>query len=367
MAKTTASEPLHAKSAHSETHESVRTYYGQVLKAKEDLKTSACCLAEAVPDWQKPLLKKIHPDVLSRFYGCGSPLPSDLTGLTVLDLGCGTGRDVYLLSQLVGEKGHVIGVDMTEEQLDLARETISWHMQSFGYKQPNVSFRKGYIEDLRGCDIPDQSVDLIVSNCVINLSPWKDLVFAEMRRVLKPGGEVYFSDVFADRRISAELRADPVLYGECLSGALYLEDFRRLMAEAGFADARLMSSSVLEVNDPAIKEKVGDIVFYSNTVRAFALDLEDRCEDFGQAVVYKGTSSQGRHHFVLDDHHLFPKGAHVPVCGNTADMIARSRFAAHFEVLGNKETHFGLFDCGPTGSPVPVKTPSAQTAGGSCC
>jgi arsenite methyltransferase len=352
----------------SETHDSVREYYGQVLKAKEDLKTSACCLAEAVPIWQKPLLKKIHPDVLSRFYGCGSPLPADLSGLTVLDLGCGTGRDVYLLSQLVGECGQVIGVDMTDEQLQLAQETIPWHMKSFGFARPNVSFRKGYIEDLRACDIPDHSVDLIVSNCVINLSPRKDLVFAEMRRVLKPGGEVYFSDVFADRRIPDDLKADPVLYGECLSGALYIEDFRRLMAAAGFADVRVMNSNVLQINDTAIQEKIGETVFVSNTIRAFALDLEDRCEDYGQVVRYKGTSTEGPHRFVLDDHHLFPTGAYVSVCGNTADMISGSRFARHFETAGTKEKHFGLFTCGPAAASNAIATTQpASVASSPCC
>ncbi len=352
----------------ADVYAGVKDYYGNVLKAKEDLKTSACCLAEAVPDWQKPLLAKIHSEVLSRFYGCGSPLPSDLQGLTVLDLGCGTGRDAYLLSQLVGESGKVIGVDMTEEQLKLARDTMEHHREAFGYQKSNVDFRQGFIEDLRAANIADSSVDLIVSNCVVNLSPRKDLVFSEMKRVLKPGGEVYFSDVFADRRISEELQKDPVLYGECLSGALYLEDFRRLMAQSGFNDVRVVSSSVLDVHDKEIAAKLGDIRFFSNTVRAFAVELEDQCEDFGQALRYKGTSEGNPHNFVLDNHHTFPTGAVVPVCGNTADMIQESRLGKHFEVFGDKKRHFGLFDCGPTNSTVKASSESAaQDTGGSCC
>ena len=328
-------------------HEDVRHYYGRVLTDKNDLKTSACCIAESVPQWQKAYLSKVHPEILAKFYGCGSPLPSDITGLTVLDLGCGTGRDVYLLSQLVGETGQVIGVDMTEEQLSVARKHEDWHRQQFGYARSNVSFRAGYIEDLRTADIQTGSIDLIISNCVVNLSPRKDLVFAEMRRVLKKGGELYFSDVYADRRIPAKLKNDQVLYGECLSGALYLGDFRRLMLQAGFADPRVISSAELELTDPTVTDRVGQIGFFSNTVRAFALDLEDACENFGQVALYNGSSEQGPHQFQLDDHHIFPTGAHVPVCGNTADMLSLTRFRKFFTIYGNKENHLGLFNCAP--------------------
>jgi len=97
------------------TLEKVQNYYGKVLSSSTDLKTSACCSAEALPLHVRPLMKNIHPEILDRFYGCGSPFPVALQGRTVLDLGCGTGRDVYLLSQLVGEKGQVIGIDMTSE------------------------------------------------------------------------------------------------------------------------------------------------------------------------------------------------------------------------------------------------------------
>jgi SAM-dependent methyltransferase len=339
--------------------QSIREYYGQVLKSSADLKTSACCLAEVMPAHVAAVLKDIHPEVKERFYGCGSPVPPALEGITVLDLGCGSGRDCYILSKLVGAKGRVIGLDMTDEQLAVARQHRQFHADKFGYA--NVEFKQGFIEDLKTTGIADDSVDLVISNCVLNLSPDKPRVFREILRVLKPGGELYFSDVFADRRIPEPLTKDPVLVGECLGGALYFEDFRRLMADAGCRDARVVSSAALAINNPAIERKTGSIRFYSSTVRAFKLDLEDRCEDFGQVAYYQGTLAEHPNSFDLDNHHHFETGRPLLVCGNTADMISRTRYGTHFKVVGDKQTHYGLFDCGPVKSTQPV------TSGGACC
>jgi arsenite methyltransferase len=149
-----------------------------------------------MPEYLRPILNEIHTEILDRFYGCGSPIPSALEGATLLDLGCGTGRDAYMLAKLVGPNGRVIGLDMTDEQLDVARRHIDYHMKKFGYASPNVDFREGFMEDLAAAGIADNSIDLVVSNCVINLSPNKEKVFSEILRVLKPSGELYFSDVF---------------------------------------------------------------------------------------------------------------------------------------------------------------------------
>ena len=159
------------------TFESVKEYYGKVLDSNKDLKTSACCTAEAMPMHLRPFLKDIHPEVQDKFYGCGSPIPPELSGRSVLDLGSGTGRDCFLLSRLVGENGNVVGVDMTEEQLAVARKHLPWHTERYGYKAPNIEFKQGYIEDLETAGIKSNSLDLVVSNCVLNLSPDGHLCF----------------------------------------------------------------------------------------------------------------------------------------------------------------------------------------------
>ena len=328
-------------------NEQVREYYGKVLLGKKDLQTNACCTADQVSARFRALLKNIDEEILDRFYGCGAPLPEALEGCTVLDLGCGTGRDVYLAAQLTGPEGNVIGIDMTPEQLEVAERHLKPQMRKFGYLSPNVSFRHGYIEDLAAAGITDNSVDVVISNCVINLSPDKERVFSEIFRVLKPGGEMYIADVFVDRRLPGALREDPVLLGECLSGAMYGEDFRRLVARLGCADPREMSRAAITINNPEIEAKIGMANFHSVTVRAFKLDdLEDRCEDYGQVAYYQGTLPGAPHAFVLDGHHRFETRRPYPVCGNTASMLEGTRFAPHFRIEGDRSTHFGHFHCG---------------------
>ncbi|MCZ4119230.1 methyltransferase domain-containing protein [Streptomyces sp. H39-S7] len=345
----------------SSVAESVRDYYGKVLASSADLKTSACCTDTAPPPHIAAALAQVHDEVMERFYGCGSPIPPALDGATVLDLGCGSGRDVYVLSQLVGPTGRVIGVDMTEEQLAVARRHQDWHAERFGYA--NTDFRHGYIEDLATAGIPDASVDVVVSNCVLNLSPDKPRVFAEIFRVLGPGGELYFSDIFADRRLPTPLLDDPVLVGECLAGALYTEDFRRILQRAGCPDARTVTTSPVEISDPDIEQKIGFAAFTSRTVRTFKLPLEDRCEDYGQVAVYRGTIAEHPHAFDLDDHHHLRTGKPMLICRNTADMLAATRYAAHFTVTGDKSHHFGLFPC----DPVDGAAASATGAPSGCC
>lgn len=343
--------------------DNVREYYGSQLNSAEDLKTNACCSTETIPEEHKSILKQIHPEVLKRFYGCGSPIPSVVDGCTVLDLGCGTGRDSYLLSALAGPQGHIIGLDMTEEQLDLARQHIDYHTQQFGYDQPNIEFRHGYLEDLATAGIADNSVDVVVSNCVLNLAADKFRAFSEIFRVLKPGGELYFSDVFADRRIPESLQNDPVLYGECLSGALYIEDFRRLLYRIGCPDYRVISSAPITIENEEIEVKIGMVQFRSLTVRAFKLDnLEDLCEDYGQIAFYHGTISGHPHGFRLDDHHYFETNRPALVCGNTAAMLEETRFGPHFRIQGDRSVHYGPFDCN-----TPATTEKENGESGACC
>ncbi len=337
----------------------VRNYYGETLQSSSDLRTTACCSIGAMPAPLGAILSQLHPEVRERFYGCGSPLPPALDGMTVLDLGCGSGRDAYLLSSLVGEQGRVIGVDMTAQQLEVAERHRAFHARAFGYTHSNVEFHLADLADLAELGIADNSVDVVVSNCVLNLVPDKRRAFAETMRVLKPGGELYFSDVFSDRRLPRELLSDPILLGECLAGAMYVEDFRRLLSALGVFDARVCARSPIALTDAAIEQRIGFAHFESITWRAFKLPLEDRCEDYGQVATYRGSLPGQPHVFELDDHHRFENGCPVRVCGNTADMLSGSRYAAHFHIEGDKLRHHGLFDCAPA--------TAVGSAAPSCC
>jgi SAM-dependent methyltransferase len=323
-------------------HDIVQDYYGRQLQGTGDLKTSACCDPSQMPEWLKPLLARIHPEVLSRYYGCGLVCPPLLEGCRVLDLGCGSGRDVYALAQLVGRTGSVVGVDMTAEQLAVARRHRGFHRDAFGYD--NVRFVEGYIERLAELDLDPGSFDVIVSNCVVNLSPDKDEVLRGVHRLLKPGGEFYFSDVYADRRLAGAVRNDPVLYAECLGGALYWNDFLRLAHRQGFADPRLVTDSPITITDPLLAARAGSARFFSATYRLFKLEgLESACEDHGQAVIYRGNIAGQPDRFVLDKHHDIETGRVFPVCGNTWRMLHGTRFQSHFEFIGDFSRHFGLF------------------------
>ncbi|CAM3840309.1 Demethylmenaquinone methyltransferase [Vibrio aerogenes CECT 7868] len=345
-------------------HDIVQDYYGKQLQSSADLKTTACCDVTAVPEWLKPLLSNIHPEVLSRYYGCGLVCPTLLSGCRVLDLGCGSGRDVYALAQMVGPEGEVIGVDMTEEQLTVAQSHQKWHADTFGFD--NVRFVRGYIERLRDLPLEAGSFDVIVSNCVVNLSPDKASVLEGVKHLLKPGGEFYFSDVYADRRVPDDVRHDPVIYGECLGGALYWNDFHRLALTSGFTDPRLVTDRPLEVTVPALAARTGNIRFYSATYRLFNLDgLETSCEDYGQAVIYQGTVPHHPHYFELDKHHRIEAGKVFPVCGNTWYMLHDTRFYEHFTFLGDFSQHYGLF--AGCGSFMPFDTSGRDMDEGGCC
>lgn len=344
----------------NEIIENVKEYYGKVLDGTKDLKTKACCCGSALPKQVKEALALIDDEIVTHYYGCGSPIPDLLDGMTVLDLGCGTGRDVYVAAKLVGEKGHVIGVDMTQEQLDIALRHEEAQYKLFGYKSSNVTFKKGYIEDLQSLGLADNSVDVVISNCVINLSPYKEEVFKEIWRVLKPGGELYFSDVFTDRRIPAALYADPVLHGECISGAMYYEDFRRLLRKAGFMDFVYMNIRDFDLGNEEITQKVGFAHFSERTVRAFKLpDLEDACEDYGQVAIYNGTIPNHPHGYDFDMYNHFVTGKPMLGSGNLASMLEETRFASAFTVYGDRSVHYGAFGVAPA---------ATKTDGdGGCC
>lgn len=347
--------------------EVVKDYYGKVLKSSKDLKTSACCDGGGVPPHLEALLANVHEEVKSKYYGCGIVVPAALQGCRVLDLGSGSGRDVYLLSQLVGAAGEVVGVDMTDEQLATANTHVDWHMRQFVYDRPNVSFLKGYLEKLDELSLAPASFDVVVSNCVINLCVDKLAVLRGAYELLKPGGELYFADVYCDRRLSDEIKADPLLYGECLGGALYWNDFLPMAKRAGFLDPRLVTSRAIAVENEAMRAKLGQAKFFSATYRLFKLDgLETACEDYGQAVVYKGRVPEQPDAFALDGHHLIEKGKVFPVCGNTWRMLADTRFAPHFDFVGDFATHYGIFPGCGTSIPFATASAPAKSSGGCC-
>ena len=346
--------------------ENSRNYYGQVLQGSGDLRTDACSVADAPGPALRAALARIHPDVRARYYGCGFIAPADIEGARVLDLGCGAGQDAYALAQFVGETGHVTGVDATPEQLAVARGTQDWHRAAFGYAAANTSFVDGDIERLETLGLADSSFDVIVSNCVINLVADKGAVFRAVHRLLKPGGELYFSDVYADRRVPETLKTDPVLHGECLSGALYWNDFLTHAKAAGFGDPRLVADRPLGIGDDAVADMVAGIGFFSATWRLFKLDgLEPECEDYGQAVVYRGTVPGHPARFVLDKHHAIETGKVFPVCGNSWKMLAETRFARHFDFIGDFSRHFGIFS--GCGTALPFDAAAAGAVAGGCC
>lgn len=349
-----------------QTARDVLSYYDEVLKSSADLKTSACCVAAPPSPKLRAILSRIPQEVLSRFYGCGSPLPLGIEGLRVLDLGSGSGRDCYVASALVGASGSVTGVDFASTQLEVARRNAPAWAAELGYSY--LSFVEGRMEDLAGCGIAPGSVDLCISNCVVNLSADKRAVLAGVYAALRDGGEFFFSDVYCDRRLSASVRADPVLLGECLGGALYIEDFRRLCAQCGFPDPRIVSSAPIQLRDERIAEAVGEAAFTSITFRLFKLPpgrLETLCEDYGQVAVYKGTLEGAPSAYSLDDHHRFEKGKPMLVCGNTASMVQETWLSKHFDVTGDRSVHFGLFPCGP--APAAAGGAAACAPGGACC
>jgi arsenite methyltransferase len=234
---------------------------------------------------------------------------------------------------------------MREALLDKAGKQVSGLMKKFGFKKPNIEFRKGYPENLSSLDIKDNSVDVVVANELINLSPDKRSVFSEIFRVLKPGGELCFTTILADRRLPASLADNAALVSTGLAGAMYCEDFRRLLRDLGCNDYRNYCKQPIAICDQEAAGKVGLASFTHRIIRTFKLPLEDICEDFGQVAVYKGTMPGFPNAFPLDDHHLFITNKPMLVCGNSGAMVEDTRFGRHFSVTGDKSVHYGPFDC----------------------
>lgn len=221
----------------NEIHETVQTRYAEIAKAA--VQESCCGPAEpccdstqAVKLYDKEMLADLPVDVTGLSLGCGDPVTiAELQpGEVVLDLGSGGGIDCFLAAEQVGESGHVIGIDMTPEMLEKAEA----NKQKMGVS--NIEFRMGKIEEL---PVEDNSVDVIMSNCVINLSPDKSAVFQDAFRVLKSGGRISVSDIVTEGEFDEVMRADLDKWSECVTGAIDIDAYIEKMAAAGFRDIQV--------------------------------------------------------------------------------------------------------------------------------
>lgn len=321
-----------------------QNYYGKVLKTSADLKTNACVTpATPVLKYIREALQNVHEEVTSRYYGCGLVIPERLENCWILDLGSGSGRDCYALSQLVGEKGHVTGIDMTESQVQVAQNHLDYHMEKFGFQTPNVTFLHGCIEKLAEAGIQKESYDIVISNCVLNLVPDKQQVLQEVYDVLKHGGELYFSDVYASLELPEDIKTHKVLWGECLGGALYWKDLAILGQKIGFSPPRLVTANIITVQNEELERVIGDCRFVSATFRLFKLPKTEpakRCQ-----VVYNGGISGHEKEFIFDANFTFKEGEAVDVDEETAAVLKNSRFAQDFLFRPTGETLPGPRGC----------------------
>lgn len=226
--------PSHKANEKSKAHQDVQQFYGD---AADSPQAELCCPTRLDP----ADTAHIPQAVIERFYGCGSPVQEAQikAGETFLDLGSGAGIDCFIAAKKVGASGQVIGVDMTERMLRVAEDNKQVVADKLGYDV--VTFKEGYLEKI---PVDDQTVDILTSNCVINLSPDKPAVFREMHRVLKEMGRFTISDIISEAEVPQSMKDDPVLWGECLSGALTESDLLACAKDAGFYHVAILSKDL---------------------------------------------------------------------------------------------------------------------------
>ena len=340
--------------------------YGQAAQESED---ALCCPVTYDPT----ALGHIPTRVLEVDYGCGDPTVYAEEGLRVLDLGSGSGKHAFMIAKAVGPKGHVIGVDKTSEMLELSRGATAEVMEALEFSTPNVEFKLGHIENLRidkarleswleshkiesyedledlerylaeAPLVPSNSIDLVVSNCVLNLveDGRKRELISELYRVLDRGGSVAISDIVATRPIPEEMKQDAELWSGCISGAWQRHEFLEAFAEAGF-------HGICEVSSTFWKE-VSGINFLSVTVRAFK-GKAGPCYETLRSAYYKGPFKRVED----DDNHVYDRGHFVPVCEKTAEILSRAPYSLFFHVTPALEDPAKKlpFDCSPSGTQI---------------
>ena len=327
----------------------VRERYSAAAHRSE---AALCCPVEYDPKY----LHAIPAEVIERDYGCGDPSRWLQPGETVLDLGSGTGKICFIAAQVVGPEGHVIGVDMTDDMLEIARRNAPLVAKRIGYT--NVEFRKGRIQDLaldlellgsrlgerplngasswleaeRLVDtlrreqplVADSSVDVVVSNCVLNLvaATSKMQLFDEIFRVLRLGGRAVISDIVSDEPVPENLQRDAELWSGCISGAMTETGFLEAFERAGFYGIELVK------RDEAPWRTVEGIEFRSVTVRAFK-GKQGQCLELKQAIIYKGPFKE----VVDDDGHRLRRGVRHAVCDKTFQLYRKPPYRGYFEFV----------------------------------
>ena len=375
----------------------VRSRYAEAARAPE---AALCCPV----DYDRRYLEVIPTEVVEKDYGCGDPSRYLHEGEVVLDLGSGTGKICFIASQVVGPTGRVIGVDMTEDMLEVARRNAPVVAERIGFA--NVEFRKGRIQDLAldlerldaelkgqpvtsaeeylALDlladelrlkhplIADDSVDVVVSNCVLNLVEprLKRQLFEEIFRVLRKGGRAVISDIVADEPVPVHMQNNPELWSGCISGALTEKEFLGAFEQAGFYGIELLKF------DPTPWRTVEGIDFRSVTVQAFK-GKQGPCFERNQAVIYKGPFK-----VVLDDDgHRMERGCRYAVCDKTFNLYRNAPYASNFEFIEPLQSipleEALPFDCSRTSPRQPratkgqdyvATTEASQCAdGGACC
>lgn len=232
----------------------VKEKYGEIAtRSLKELKSSTCCGTQCcTPHDFTPFnddysnLKGYHKEA-DLSLGCG--VPTEVAGIekgdTVLDLGSGAGNDAFVARALVGEEGRVIGIDMTEAMIEKA----VINTKSLGYK--NVEFKLGDIEEM---PIDSESIDVVISNCVLNLVPDKEKAFSEIYRVLKPGGHFSVSDIVLSRELPSNLKMAAEMYAGCVSGAILKDEYLQIIKEAGFSDVKVKIEKSIDLPDEVLSK-----------------------------------------------------------------------------------------------------------------